>query len=58
MRREMSQKDFAEVLGVKTSTVNAMEINGLSHKIKIYFYLEKLGYEPVSKLKEILNKKF
>ena len=52
----LTQKEFAEKIGSKTSTVDALEAKGLNHKIKIYGYLEKLGYEPEKKLNEILEK--
>jgi DNA-binding XRE family transcriptional regulator len=51
----MSQKNFGKVIGIKTSTVNKRESEGLLNIVEIYNLCEKIGLDPREKLIEMLE---
>lgn len=55
LKKNLTQTDFGKLLGLSRSSIYFIEANGLSHDLKIYQLLEKLGYEPNIKLKELMN---
>ena len=53
--KSMSQKNFGKVIGIKTSTVNKRESEGLLNIVEIYNLCEKIGLDPREKLIEMLE---
>lgn len=53
--KKLNQTEYGKLLNLKKSAIYSIEANGLLHDLKIYQLLEKLGYDPKSKLEELMK---
>ena len=53
--KSLTQKKFATMYGLKTSTVNKRESDGILNVVEIFNLCEKMGLDPFEELIELLE---